>query len=65
MMAVEFDRPCADLVSFALKQRILVNVTAGNVLRLLPPLIFTDDEAQLLVDRVTAAVAEFEKDQSP
>lgn len=63
MIGVEFDRPCTELVSLALKERVLVNVTAGTVLRLLPPLIFTDDEAEMLVDRVTTAIEQFEKDR--
>lgn len=63
MIGVELDRPCAELVSFALKERILVNVTAGTVLRLLPPLIFTDGEAETLVEGVVTAIEQFEKEQ--
>jgi acetylornithine aminotransferase len=62
MIGVECDRPCAELVSIALEERILVNVTAGTVLRLLPPLILTDEEAEILVDRVVAAFERFEED---
>ncbi len=63
MIGVEFNRPCTELVSIALNERILVNVTAGKVLRLLPPLIFTDEEAEMLVDGVAAAIERFEKDR--
>jgi acetylornithine aminotransferase len=64
MIGVEFSRPCTELVSIALKERILVNVTAGTVLRLLPPLIFTDEEAEMLVEGVVAAIERFEKDRT-
>jgi acetylornithine aminotransferase len=37
----------------------LINVTAGNVVRLLPPLILTDEEADLVVDRLVAAVSAY------
>lgn len=54
MIGVELDRPCAELVSAALQQeKLLINVTAGNVVRLLPPLIITREQA----DRIVAGVA--------
>jgi acetylornithine aminotransferase len=56
MIALEFDKPCPDLVSLCLNQRLLINVTAGNVVRLLPPLVLDDEEANLLVDRLVAAI---------
>jgi len=59
MIAVEFDRPCGELVALCLDQGLLINVTAGNVVRLLPPLILTDDEADLLVDKLAAAIGDF------
>src|SRR3989338_7185682 len=45
MLAVELDRPCQELLQRALESGSLINVTAENVIRLLPPLIFTDSEA--------------------
>ena len=59
MMAIEFDRPCGDIVQLCLDRELLVNVTAGNVVRLLPPLILSDDESELLVERLAAAVGAF------
>ena len=59
MIAVEFDRPCGELVALCLDQGLLINVTAGNVVRLLPPLILTNDEADLLVGKLVAAVSAF------
>ncbi len=45
MLAIELDRPCAELLQQALDAGLLLNITAGNVVRLLPPLIISDDEA--------------------
>ncbi len=45
MLAVELDRPCGELMQQALETGLLLNVTAGNVVRLLPPLILSDEEA--------------------
>ncbi|MBT6038183.1 MAG: aspartate aminotransferase family protein, partial [Halieaceae bacterium] len=36
------------LVTAALEQGVVINVTAGNTIRLLPPLIMTDEEASQL-----------------
>ncbi len=60
MIAVQTHRPCADLVSIALEQGLLINVTADTVVRLLPPLILTNEEADLLVERLVASILRFE-----
>jgi acetylornithine aminotransferase len=59
MLAVELDRPCKELLQRALESGILINVTADNVIRLLPPLIFTDAEADLLVEKLDKLVRDF------
>jgi acetylornithine aminotransferase len=59
MLAVELDRPCKELLQRALESGILINVTAENVVRLLPPLIFTDSEADLLVERLDKVIRAF------
>ena len=56
MIALEFDQPCTELVSICLDQGLLINVTAENVVRLLPPLVISDDEADLLVDRLVNSI---------
>ncbi|MEM7564012.1 MAG: aspartate aminotransferase family protein [Pseudomonadota bacterium] len=54
LFAIEMNRPCSALVTTALESGLLINVTAGNVIRLLPPLILseaeTDEIASKLVD---------------
>jgi acetylornithine/N-succinyldiaminopimelate aminotransferase len=59
MVGVELDVPCGDLVKFALEQKLLINVTAEKVIRLLPPLIMTKQEAQELVNRLVPIVKTF------
>ncbi len=59
MLAIELDRPCKEIMQRALEQRLLVNVTADKVVRLLPPLVLTDAEADMLVERLVRVVRAF------
>ena len=59
MMGIELDRPCGDIVKRALAQGMLVNVTGDKVVRLLPPLIFTQAQAQQLVSTLVPIIKEF------
>jgi acetylornithine/N-succinyldiaminopimelate aminotransferase len=59
MVGIELDRPCGDLVKRALAQGLLINVTADNVVRLLPPLVMSDDEAQQVVDMLVPLITDF------
>ena len=59
MLGVELDRPCGELVARALEAGLLINVTAGNVIRLLPPFVLTDAQADEIVGGVVAEVARF------
>lgn len=61
MLAIQLDRPCREIVSAALDRGLLVNVTAETVVRLLPPLILTDEEADRIVAIVSEIVQEFVK----
>lgn len=59
MIGIELDKPCADLVNLALAKGLLTNVTADNVIRLLPPLVMTQDEAQQMLDILCPTIKEF------
>ncbi len=59
MIGVVLDRPCGVLVARAKDAGLLINVTADKVIRLLPPLVFTDADADLLVAKLSALVREF------
>ncbi len=49
MIGIELARPCGQVVGQALKAGLVVNVTADTVVRLLPPLILTREQAELAV----------------
>jgi acetylornithine aminotransferase len=59
MIGIELNKPCGTLVAKALAQGVLINVTADSVVRLLPPLIFSQTEAQTLVDKLCPLITEF------
>jgi len=60
MIGIELDRPCGDLVGAALMLgKILINVTADNVIRLLPPLVLTDEQADELVATLSGIIKTF------
>ena len=48
MLGIEVAVPAMGLVAAALEQGAVINVTAGNTIRLLPPLVMTNDEANQL-----------------
>jgi acetylornithine/N-succinyldiaminopimelate aminotransferase len=56
MIGIELDSPCGDLVQSALDNGLLINVTADAVIRLLPPLIISDEEADQIVDIVSGLI---------
>jgi acetylornithine aminotransferase len=59
MLGIELDRPCGALVGSALETGLLINVTAGRVVRLLPPLILGESEADRLIERLSALIRTF------
>nr|VFK58053.1 MAG: acetylornithine aminotransferase apoenzyme [Candidatus Kentron sp. TUN]VFK67082.1 MAG: acetylornithine aminotransferase apoenzyme [Candidatus Kentron sp. TUN] len=59
MIGVEFNQPCGDLVGKALARGLLINVTANNVLRLLPPLIIREPEIEQIVQTISELIHEF------
>jgi acetylornithine/N-succinyldiaminopimelate aminotransferase len=59
MIGVELDRPCGDLVKRALAEKVLINVTADKVIRLLPPLVINQAEAEQLVAILAKIIKQF------
>ena len=59
MIGVELDRPCRALVIRALEEGVIINVTQDTVVRLLPPLIMTTEEADRVVRVVAVLVRDF------
>ncbi|OIQ66675.1 acetylornithine aminotransferase [mine drainage metagenome] len=65
MIGIELDRPAAELVRVLLDRGVLLNVTQERVIRLLPPLIFTAEQADSLVQALVPAVREFLQASQP
>ena len=59
MIGVELDRSCGELVTLALDAGLLINVTVDRVVRLLPPLVLSDGEAEQLVAILTQLLRRF------
>jgi acetylornithine aminotransferase len=64
MIGIELDHACSELVQQALERGLLINVTVDNVIRLLPPLNFRREEAELLLATLVPLVTEFLDRQS-
>ncbi|MCP5206130.1 MAG: aspartate aminotransferase family protein [Hahellaceae bacterium] len=56
MIGIEMTDPCPELVALAKTQGLLINVTSDRVIRLLPPLIISDEEADHLVTSVSQLI---------
>ncbi len=63
IIGLQLDRPCAELVGRAREAGLLINVTAGSVVRLLPPLIIDDRELTFLADTLIRVIHDFARDQ--
>lgn len=61
MLGIELDRPAKDIRMIGLDNGILLNVTAENVIRLLPPLIISEEEIEILASRLFASLKMFLK----
>ncbi|WP_222868230.1 acetylornithine transaminase [Saccharophagus sp. K07] len=56
MIGIQLNQDCPELVEKAKQLGILINVTAGNTIRLLPPLIISDDQADEIVQKVVELI---------
>lgn len=59
MIGIELEEDCGKLVSQALDESLLINVTAGNTIRLLPPLIIDKSQADTIVKTVSILIKTF------
>jgi acetylornithine aminotransferase len=59
MIGVEMARPCGELVKAALEAGLVINVTAENVIRLLPPLVMNEAEGREVVERLAPLAKAF------
>jgi acetylornithine/N-succinyldiaminopimelate aminotransferase len=59
MIGVETAQPCGELVRQALDAGLVINVTADNVIRMLPPLVMNEAEARELLNRLVPLLKAF------
>ena len=59
LLAVQLSSPCKELVAKGLEHGIVINVAHDNRIRLLPPLILSNDEADMIVEKVSELVINF------
>ncbi|MCU4357154.1 aspartate aminotransferase family protein [Acinetobacter ursingii] len=60
MIGIELPKPCADIVAIARDEyKLIINVTADSVVRLLPPLNMTQEQADDLLSRLVPAIKQF------
>lgn len=63
MIGIELKEPCRPLMELALGQKLLINVTSERVVRLLPSLIITDEEAELMLAKVCKLIRTYAADE--
>lgn len=64
MIGIQLDRPCGVLMQRALDAGLLISVTAESVVRLLPPLIMTEAEADEVMAILLPLIKNFLSEQA-
>ena len=64
MLGIELDRPCGVILTRSMEAGLLLSVTADTVVRLVPPLILTQDEADEIVALLVPVIKTFLSEQS-
>ena len=59
MIGIELDRPCGVILQRAAEAGLMLSVTADSVIRLVPPLILTADEADQIVAILAPLIRKF------
>jgi acetylornithine/N-succinyldiaminopimelate aminotransferase len=59
MLGIELDRPCGVLLGRAAEAGLMISVTADSVIRLVPPLILSTEEADQIVALLSPLVKTF------
>jgi acetylornithine aminotransferase len=57
MIAIEVNQDCTQLLNAALSKHLLINIT-GRSIRLLPPLIINQTEADIIIDTICDLIGE-------
>lgn len=59
MIGIQLEKDCPELVGKAIENGLLINVTAGNVIRLLPAIVTTKEQADELVNKLVSLISAF------
>ena len=62
MLGIQLDRPCSEIMTRALQAGLLLSVTAESVVRLVPPLILTRQEADEIASILIPLILQFLKE---
>ncbi len=61
MFGIQLDRPCGELVATALEQGLLINVTRGDTVRLLPTFVMNTEQTDELITKLVNIINQFLK----
>ena len=64
MIGIELNSKCLELVEKALQNKLVINVTKENTIRMLPPLIINKSEIDIIVKTLCKIIGEIENEQS-
>lgn len=56
MLGIQLTQDCPELVDQAKEMGLLINVAAGHTIRLLPPFVMSDDDAETIISTVCTLV---------
>ncbi|MDX1352094.1 MAG: aspartate aminotransferase family protein [Thiomicrorhabdus sp.] len=59
MIGIQLNQPCAELVSLALEQGLLINVTRGDTVRLLPTFVMSQEQTDQLVEKLSKLIKSY------
>jgi len=59
MIGIQLDRPCGELVATALEAGLLINVTRGDTVRLLPTFVMSLEQTDFLVSKLSELIQTF------
>jgi len=59
MLGIELDRPCGEILGLAAQAGLMLSVTAERVIRLVPALILSEDEAKQIVAILVPVIKTF------
>ncbi len=59
LVGITMKQSCHEMVTIALQHKLLINVTADNVIRLLPPLVINEQQTSEIADRLVKSITQF------